>query len=107
VEGPAFLNILSPCPRGWRYKPEDTLQICRLAADTCVWPLYEIEDGKLSISHKPRDKKPVEQWLKSQGRFKHLFTPQYEHLVQEIQEDVDKKWNSLLRRQEFDKEQDE
>ena len=45
TEGPCFLNILSPCPRGWRYETEDLAEICQLAVDTCVWPLYEIEDG--------------------------------------------------------------
>ena len=102
VEGPAFINVLSPCPRGWRYPPEQTIQMCKLAVDTCVWPLFEIVDGRLKITVKPREKKPVEEWLKSQGRFKHLFTPKNQHMIQEIQAQVDANWEGLLRREEFD-----
>ena len=103
TEGPAFLCVLSPCPRGWRYKPEDTIAMCELAAETCVWPIYEIEDGKLTINYKPREKKPVIEWLKSQGRFKHLFSPKNEALVVEIQADVDRKWERLLKLEEMGK----
>jgi pyruvate ferredoxin oxidoreductase beta subunit len=102
TDGPCFLNVLSPCPRGWRYEPEQTIQIAKLAADTCIWPLYEIENGVLTINYKPREKKPVRDWLKSQGRFKHLFSPKNEHLIDEIQKDVDRKWEGLLKREEFD-----
>jgi len=105
IDGPCFINILSPCPRGWRYPPDQTIQIARLAADTCVWPLYEIEDGKLTINYRPKEKKPVREWLKSQGRFRHLFTPQNEHLIEEIQQDVDRKWEELLALEAFGKRQ--
>ena len=103
TEGPCFINILAPCPRGWRYNPPDTIAMCKLAAETCVWPLYEIEDGKLKINFKPREKKPVRDWLKSQGRFKHLFAAKNEALIEQIQQDVDDKWNALLKREEADK----
>ena len=104
IDGPCFLNVLAPCPRGWRFKPGDSMAMCKLAVETCVWPVYEIENGKLKINAKPREKKPVEEWLKSQGRFKHLFTPKFEHLVAEIQADVDRKWEQLLKREESDKQ---
>ena len=105
VNGPSFINVLSPCPRGWRYEPAQSLEMCRLAVETCVWPLYEIEDGKLTINSKPKEKKPVREWLKSQGRFRHLFSPKNEHLIEEIQQDVDRKWARLLAREAADKEQ--
>ncbi len=105
TEGPAFLNIISPCPRGWRYEPEQSLQMAKLAYECCVWPVFEIEDGTLSITMKPREKKPVRDWLKAQGRFRHLFSPKNEHLIEEIQNDVDRKWNHLVAREAFDKEQ--
>jgi len=104
TEGPCFLNIISPCPRGWRCPPEKTIEIARLAWETCVWPLFEIENGFLKISAKPREKKPAVEWLKSQGRFRHLFSPKNEHLIEEIQNDVDEKWEWLLARAEFDKD---
>jgi pyruvate ferredoxin oxidoreductase beta subunit len=102
VEGPCFLNIVSPCPRGWRYSPADSIKIAKLAVETCVWPVYEIEEGKLKINIKPREKKPVREWLQSQGRFRHLFSPKNEHLIEEIQQDVDEKWERLLAREAAD-----
>ncbi len=109
IDGPAFICAISPCPRGWRYEPDESMQLCQLAADTCVWPIYEIEDGKLSINYKPRKgkKKPVREWLESQGRFKHLFQPKNEHLIEEIQQDVDEKWEDLLYREECDAKREE
>jgi len=98
AEGPAFLNILMPCTRGWRFPAEHTMRIAQLAADTCVWPLYEVENGQWRLTYKPKEKKPVEEWLKAQGRFRHLFTEQYKHLIDEIQAYVDRKWEALLKR---------
>jgi len=106
TEGPCFINVLSPCPRGWRYEPGDSIQMGQLAADTCVWPLYEIQNGKLKINYKPRQKKPVREWLKSQGRFKHLFSPKNEHLIEGIQARVDSNWQALLERNEREQEDD-
>ncbi len=96
TEGPCFINVLSPCPRGWRYPPDQSMRLCQLAADTCIWPLYEVEDGKTTINYKPKEKKPVREWLKSQGRFRHIFAPQNEHLIDEIQQEIDRKWEALL-----------
>jgi len=102
VEGPTFINVISPCPRGWRYAPDQTVEMCKLAVETCVWPLFEIVDGKTKLNYKPREKKPVVEWLKSQGRFRHLFAPQNEHLIEEIQQDVDRKWERLLAMESLD-----
>jgi pyruvate ferredoxin oxidoreductase beta subunit len=107
TDGPCFLNVLSPCPRGWRHPPDKTIEMCRLAWETCVWPLFEISDGVLKVTAKPKEKRPVVDWLKSQGRFRHLFKPQNEHLIEEIQRDVDKRWNRLLAREAFDTSQAE
>jgi len=97
VDGPAFLNILAPCPRGWRHNPEDTIEIGKLAVQTCVWPLYEIVDGKVQLTYKPKEKKPVVEWLKSQGRFRHLFNEENKKYIEEIQEDVDRNYQNLLK----------
>ncbi len=106
TEGASFINVLSPCPRGWRCKPEETIRFCQLAADTCVWPVFEIENGRLSIDYKPGEKKkrPVRDWLQTQGRFKHLFSPKNESLIEEIQAEVDRKWDDLLHREECDRQ---
>ena len=62
TEGPTFLNVLAPCPRGWGYPTEDLMTINKLAVETCYWPLYEIENGKYKINYKPAKKLPVEEF---------------------------------------------
>ena len=57
---PAFLNVLAPCPRGWGYNTEDLMQINKLAADTCYWPLYEVVDGVYHVTYKPPKKLPID-----------------------------------------------
>ncbi|MDO8685613.1 MAG: thiamine pyrophosphate-dependent enzyme [Clostridiales bacterium] len=97
TSGPAFLNVLAPCPRGWQYNTPDLMDINKLAVETCFWPLYEVIDGKYVINYKPKNKLPVKDFLKPQGRFKHLFKPGNEKLLDEIQADIDKKWEKLLK----------
>ena len=98
TEGPAFLNIMTPCPRGWRYDAPDIIEICKLAVETCYWPLFEVIDGKWILSYEPKNKLPIEDFLRSQGRFKHLFKKENEHLIAEYQKEVDKRWEQLLNR---------
>jgi pyruvate ferredoxin oxidoreductase beta subunit len=98
VEGPAFLNILSPCPRGWRTKPEDTIEIAKLAVQTCFWPLFEVEDGVWRVTTKVANKKPIEEFLKPQGRFKHLFKPENAELLASVQVEVDRYWDYIQKR---------
>ena len=98
TKGASFLNVLSPCPRGWRYEAEDLAEICQLAVDTCVWPLYEIEDGKWRLTYEPKRKKPVEEFLAKQGRFKHMFEPGNEWMIENTQDYVDKEWEKLLKK---------
>jgi len=95
-DGPAALNVLAPCPRGWRYPTEKTMAIAKLAADTCYWPLYEVVDGKLKITYKPREKKPIADWFRTQGRFRHLFRPANTWILEEIQDKIDEEWEQLL-----------
>lgn len=97
TKGPAFMNVLAPCPRGWQYNTPDLMEINKLAVETCFWPLYEVIDGKYVISYKPKNKLPVKDFLKAQGRFKHLFRAGNEHMIDEIQAEVDKRWEALLK----------
>ena len=97
TKGPAFLNVMSPCPRGWRYEAKDMMKICKAAVETCVWPLFEVVEGEWKLSYEPRQKLPVEEYLKLQGRFKHLFQKENEALIYHIQQDVDQRWEELLR----------
>jgi len=96
TEGAAFMNILAPCPRGWGYNTEDLMQINKLAVETCYWPLYEVIEGRYVVNYKPKNKLPVEEFLKPQRRFKHLFKPGNEWMIEELQKEVDERWERLL-----------
>ncbi len=96
--GPAFINVFAPCPRGWRIPSSKTVEIAKLAVQTGFWPVYEVEDGVFRQTVKVHNRKPVEEFLKPQGRFKHLFAPGNEALLAEIQADVDRAWDSLMKR---------
>ncbi len=98
TEGPAFLNIMAPCPRGWRYDAPKLGEICKLAMETCYWPLFEVVEGKWILNYEPKKKLPIEDFLKQQGRFKHLFKPENEHCIGEFQAEVDRRWEELLTR---------
>jgi len=67
-----------------------------LAVETCFWPIYEVENGVYKINSKPKEKKPVVEYLKTQDRFRHLFKPGNEHLLEEIQKGTDERWEKLL-----------
>jgi pyruvate ferredoxin oxidoreductase beta subunit len=94
--GPAFLNVLAPCPRGWRYPSSQTIEISDLAFKTKFWPLFEVVDGKWSLKEvREKDLRPVVDFLKPQGRFKHLFKPENAPLLEQIQQEVDEYYQYL------------
>ena len=94
--GPAFLNVLSPCPRGWRSADDQGMILAKMMVDSCFWPLYEVVDGEYSLTYDPGKRKiPVRDWMSQQGRFKHLFTPQFEYMLDQMQEEVDREWDRL------------
>lgn len=97
TKGAAFMNVLAPCPRGWIYNTPDLMEMNKLAVETCFWPLYEVIDGKYIINYKPKNKLPVADFLKKQGRFKHLFKAGNEYMIEEIQKEVDERWGALLK----------
>lgn len=97
IKGPRMIIILSPCPTGWDYDPRETVNIGRLAVKSGVWPLKEYVDGEVIHTRIPRQRAPVEEYLKLQGRFAHLFEPQRnEALLTEIQVKVDAYWESVV-----------
>jgi pyruvate ferredoxin oxidoreductase beta subunit len=105
VDGPAFLHVLAPCPRGWRSDPSKSIELSRLAVETCVFPLWETVNGECQLSTPskvialaPQKKKPVKEYLQVQGRFRHLFTPKNEKIIEEIQRQTDEKWKRLLKK---------
>lgn len=95
TEGAAFLNMLAPCPRGWRYDMADIMNICQLAIDTCYWPMFEVDHGVWRLTYEPKKKLPIEDFLRPQGRFKHLFKKGNEELIVQFQEEVDRRWEEL------------
>jgi pyruvate ferredoxin oxidoreductase beta subunit len=95
VDGPAFINILSPCPRGWRTQPSQSIEIAKAGVQTGFWPLFEVEDGVWRQTVQVRDRKPVVEFLKPQGRFKHLFAPENAELLASVQAEVDRYWGYI------------
>ncbi len=96
TEGPAYLHVLSPCPPGWGIAAEDSIQLARLAVETGIFPLYEIDKGKHRITMNLEKLVPVKQYLKKQGRFRRL-SPE---MMEEIQERVCKEWQELREKAE-------
>ena len=74
IEGPAYIQIHAPCCTGWKFETSKTVEVGRLAVETALWPMYEMVDGRTEKVKKIKNRKPVEEYLRMQGRFKHLFT---------------------------------
>jgi len=96
AKGPAFLNVLCPCTRGWQYEAAETMEISRLAAETCFWPLFEVENGEYHLTYKPKEKLPLTAFVEPQGRFRHLLRAENKPLLEELQAEVDRQWARLL-----------
>jgi len=90
---PSFVHIHCPCPTGWKFDVSNTIEIAKLAVETGMWALYEIEDGSLRITKRVTNKKPIEDYLKLQGRFKHLK----EKEIKKIQIHTDSEFERLER----------
>ncbi|MDP6458520.1 MAG: thiamine pyrophosphate-dependent enzyme [Candidatus Bathyarchaeota archaeon] len=98
VEGFKMLIIHAPCPVGWRFDEAKTIEIARLVVQTGIWPLFEIIDGeRFKLNYKPRELKPVTEYLKPQARFRHLTDDN----ISVIQEETAKEWVTLLKSEEL------
>lgn len=96
LKGPRMIIALAPCPTGWDFDPKDAVEVGKLAVKTGVWPLKEYVDGKVMHSKVPHERLPVEEYLKLQGRFKHLFSPvRNDEMIAEIQQRVDDYWKDI------------
>ena len=96
MKGPRMILALAPCPTGWDFDPKFSADIGKLAVDTGIWPLKEYENGKITHTKISHHRKPVEEYLKTQGRFNHLFQPRRDDaMINEIQARVDRYWNEV------------
>ena len=94
IRGSRFIHILSPCPSGWKSEPAESVRLTRLAVQSKVFPLYEVEGGqRYTVTVRPREV-PVMEYLRRQGRFNHLTVEQ----IESIQQNVDRAWQQLLAR---------
>jgi pyruvate/2-oxoacid:ferredoxin oxidoreductase beta subunit len=96
IRGPKYIQVLAPCPAGWKSDPEKSIQIGRLAVESNVWPMYEVEDGVYTVK-KPTKKVAVKDYFKTQGRFRHLG----EKDIEAIQKTVDGEWELLLKKEKM------
>ncbi|MDD5489773.1 MAG: thiamine pyrophosphate-dependent enzyme [Candidatus Moranbacteria bacterium] len=96
MEGPRFLLVLQPCTNLWKFPTSQYVNIGRLATETNFWPLWEYFDGKYKINWATENPKPLEVFLKTQGRFKHLFKPGGEKVIAEMQKEVEENWKRLV-----------
>ncbi|OPX18748.1 MAG: pyruvate ferredoxin oxidoreductase [Desulfobacca sp. 4484_104] len=94
MEGPAYIHVLAPCPTGWRMAPNLAVSIGRLAVETKVFPLYEVVNGEYRMTVQYKHHRPVKDYLKPQGRFRHL----QEKEIEFIQQYVDASYEKLLKK---------
>jgi pyruvate ferredoxin oxidoreductase beta subunit len=94
VDGPAYVHILSVCPTGWRSTTDSVIKLGRLAVETGIFPLYEIEDGEYKLNYDPEPLRPVDDYMKLQGRFRHLP----KEIVEQIQERVTAEYQKLKKK---------
>lgn len=99
INGPKFMNIIMPCPLGWRFMTDQGIEIAKLAVETCFWPLYEVENGKWTITYKPKEKRPLIEFINTQGRFAHLKKEKNKPIIEELQKHLDREWEELLKKE--------
>ncbi|MFA5777291.1 MAG: thiamine pyrophosphate-dependent enzyme [Parcubacteria group bacterium] len=97
TKGPSFLLVLQPCTNLWKFPTSQYVRMGKLATETNFWPLYEIEDGNYVINYVNKKPKPIEEFLKGQGRFKHLFEAKNKKVIKEIQKTTDANWKKLVK----------
>jgi pyruvate ferredoxin oxidoreductase beta subunit len=97
VDGPSFINILSPCRLGWGFPPEETMEVARQAVACRMWPLFEVVNGQWKITFQPKEASSPIEWMKKQNRFRHVFQPGNEWMLKAVEEHVEQEWQDLLK----------
>ena len=93
MNGPSYLHVLSVCPTGWRIQPQKSIEYGKLAVDSGIFPLYEVENGVWKLNRKPKELLPIADYFKGQGRYRHLD----DRLIAEIQQKINEKWERLVK----------
>lgn len=97
-DGPTFMHVIAPCTRGWRFDSSQTVGLAKLAVDTGVFPLYEVEDGRYRVTFpSPNPPKPLEEYLKVQGRYLHLLSPENASTLEQLRHDVSENYDRIER----------
>jgi pyruvate ferredoxin oxidoreductase beta subunit len=94
--GPSYIQVFASCPTGWKHPTDQSIEIAKLAFNTNIYPIYEIENGVLKINKKPTQVTPVDEYLTRQGRFKHLSKED----IADVQQHVNSNWERLLKLEE-------
>lgn len=100
--GPTFLLVLQPCTQIWKFPTSEYVNVAKLATETNFWPLYEIENGKYIVNYLNKKPKPIEEFLKVQGRFKHLFKSENLQIINEIQKSINENVDRLVKKSQID-----
>ncbi len=103
IEGPKFINVIMPCTLGWVFPTDMGIEIAKLAVETCFWPLYEVENGRYTVNYKPKEMKPLTDFLNVQNRFSHLKKEENKPIVEELQAQVKRVWDDLLKKETLSK----
>lgn len=102
-EGLVYIKALSACPLNWGDEPSKERRVIKAAVDCCFHPLYEVDHGKTIITYDPEKKGkkiPVIEWLSMMGRTRHLTRPEYKHIIDEFQKEIDRRWERLKAKHE-------
>jgi pyruvate/2-oxoacid:ferredoxin oxidoreductase beta subunit len=105
IKGTKYIEILAPCPSGWRFDLSKTVEVAKLAIQTRAWNLYEVENGRYKINVTVRSPKPITEYLKVQQRFKNVIND--ESKIEEIQREVDRNWKKLVKLTEMTQDERE
>jgi pyruvate/2-oxoacid:ferredoxin oxidoreductase beta subunit len=101
--GMSYVHLLTPCPLGWKTQTERSLEISRLAVESNYFPLWEMEDGKFRLTYEPTKPKAIEDFLQSQGRFRHLK----DELVKDFQDEVNARYRTIKQLVQLDNSEHE
>lgn len=91
IKGTTYIHVIAPCPVGWKSDSAKTIDLGRQIVDNGLWPLAEFEDGEFILNKNPKEFKPIEDYLKAQGRYSHLDDEDIRH----IEEGRDNKWQKI------------